>query len=351
MEIGYEPHEEFELEPEYIDLAVIVFEDPSRVDIFDLLKRKGYLIKVKMAGAIATWYTKNFKVYKDPSAAEIEKALKNPLPFTTILDLADNMLKLNDLAAHYATIIADTAYTGFDPRIMAGILYGMHKETKDYEEEQNQPFYVDMVFLIMLFLQRGTSVIDPSKLTTLPEETREKVAGLRVKYAIASKIGKKNKVKAVTLSRIAACFPTVVCKIMFEANITRPVSADTMAAIYPGFPKFLRNSCWFSIFWKGGKHTGIIKALLHYQVAEGAVINQKNAEYRGRTSEEKMEDAIRYAAAAFSSEMLDIPARKKLCRDYLNDINKATMKAWSDKFDEIFPEAAENVAQFFDQTE
>lgn len=296
----------------------------------------------------ADWYKKLFDLstITNPTAKTIEDAVKAPLEYTAIREYAVSQLSLEDLEEYLPLIILDTTYKGFDPRLMVSILRAIHEASGEYAENADT-FYNDMVFLIILFLQRGTSVVDKSKLGTMSQECRKRVAFLKKKYCLIAKIDKADKSTAITLSRIAACFPTVVCHIMHTTEIPRPVSAESMATIYPGFPKFLRNSCWFSIFFDGAPYLGILKALLHYQVMEGTTINSKNAEYKAKPAEDKMEEAIKYGAAAFKSELVLVTDRRAQCTKYFASITTALQRQWSDRFDDIFPTATANLPQYF----
>lgn len=297
-----------------------------------------------------TWYKSAFpEKTNGPAAETIKEAVAHPLTYKQVLEFAEVMLGLEDLKAHYEKIIADTQYVGFDPRVMGSILRNICIAADDYDPTKDK-FYAEMTFLIILFLQRGTSVIDPRKIGTMSRETREKVAFLKKKYGLLSKIGPKaNKIEAVTLSRIAACYPTLVCRVMHDALIQRPISVETMQKHYTGFPAFLRNSCWFSIIYEGAKYGGIVKALLHYQILEGRLINQKNADYKLKDEEEVMEETIKYASAAFRSELIPEAERKNLCTEYFSTIKTVDQKAWEATFNDTFPYAVDNVKLFFGQ--
>lgn len=311
---------------------------------------KSHLTRPIMASIpFKDWYKNLFdlKTVVDPKEKTILDAVKAPLTYAKIREFAATSLSIEDLAEFYQVIILDTAYKGFDPKTMVTILRALHEASGDYNEESDN-FYNDMVFLIILFLQRGTSVVDKTKIGTMSQEAKKRVAFLKKKYGLIAKIEKADKSTAITLSRVAACFPTVVCQIMYAAEIQRPVSAESMAGIYPGFPVFLRNSCWFSIFYEKGPYLGILKALLHYQIMEGTTINTKNAEYRAKPLEEKMEEAIKYGAAAFKSELVLLDDRRALCLRYFRGVTSAAQRTWSARFDDIFPTAIANLDQYFD---
>lgn len=294
------------------------------------------------------WYQQAFTNAVDPPKKVVTDACDKPLRLDEVQEFSSRILSLEDLVEYFPIIMADTAYQGFDPRAMASVLRAIAKAAPGYEED-NDPFYCDMAFLIILFLQRGTSVIDPKKLGTMSKEAKVKVAFLKKKYGIRSKVGDNNKSEVVTLSRIAACFPTVCCRIMASLDVPRPVSTETMTTKYKNFPSYLRNSCFFSIFYAEGSYAGVLKALLHYQFSEGKVINQKNATLRDKSKEDAIEDVIRYASASFRSEMVSAAERKRLCIQYFGSILTADQKAWEATFDETFPSAVANVKTFFEQ--
>lgn len=298
----------------------------------------------------ASWYAGAFdlKSINDPKSAIITDASNKPLEWDEIRAFTSKIIAVNDLENYLPQILADTAYQGFDPRAMASVLRAISKEAKDYEADAD-PFYLDMAFLIILFLQRGTSVIDPKKMGTMSKTAKVKVAYLKKKYAIKSRVGDANKCEAITLSRIAACFPLATCKIMKEGEISRPVSHETMTAIYPGYPKFLRNSCFFTVFYEGGRDAGVLKALLHYQYLEGRVINQKKPDQREKSKEDAIEDVIKYAAASFRSDLVPLRVRKEWNLNYFGAITETKRDEWEQKFNETFPSAVANVKLYFNQ--
>lgn len=300
---------------------------------------------------IKTWYEGAFNLNEvsSMSQVEIDKTLENPLSLEDVRNLSATILSISDLQDHWNTIIADTQYVGFDARQIASILWAISQKNNDGQDGQN-PFYAEMAFLIVLFLQRGTSVIDKTKLGTVKKETRAKIAYLKKKYGILAKMGSEHKNSTITLSRIAACFPLICCKIMVEATeISRPVSAEAIQVKYVGYPAFLRNSCFFSIFYEDGPHEGILKALLYYQYCEGKVINQKNADYKKKSKEEMMEDVIKYASASFRSDLVPLDKRRKLSATYFSKITSTMQRAWAEKYDAEFPAGAVNVKAFFMQ--
>lgn len=336
----------------YID-SILKFAESDKKDfsILDKLIAEGLCKKIIMSVVdFKTWYTGNFEHLSTPvNKKDLVEAIKNPISYERIEEFSSTMLSLVDLKEFFAEILNDNAYVGFDPQTMVTILEKCYGGSSDINEDANC-FYAEMAFLIMLFLQRGTSVVDSKKMGTLQTEAKKRVAFLKNKYHIASKIGNSDKKMVVTLSRIAACFPLVTCAVMFTSKVPRPVSEDTMKSRYVDFPRHLRNSCWFSIIYPKGKNSGIVKALLHYQVLEGIVINQKNKEYKEMTLESKMEEAIKYGSAAFRSPLIKDADRKKAVSKYLR-IPVETQKKWEEIFDREFPGAIANVKNFFDQAD
>lgn len=298
-----------------------------------------------------SWYESTFDDSKvsGPKIAEFSEWLKTPMSYNQLREVSAEIDGLGLTAEHWELLVKDTRYVGFDARIVATILWKISQNLGDGAEGIHNPFYADMVFLIVLFLQRGTSVIDPKKIGTMAQDTKKKVAMLKKKYGIIAKIANAQKDTAITLSRIAACFPLITCRIMADAPVDRPVATESMQRVYPDYPKMLRNSCFFAIFYPGGKMTGIIKALLHHQHAEGMIINQKNADYKKKTSEERMEEVIKYANATFRSEVVSLEERKKACSKYFGSISMTQRKSWSERFDTHFPGQEENIDTFFEQ--
>lgn len=297
------------------------------------------------------WYEQEFEDagQQGPPIGQFDKWLETPLEWDEVRTLSTKIETMAALADYWDIIVRDTRYVGFDARVIATILWRTSAAHGDGEQGVANVFYADMAFLIVLFLQRGTSVIDHKKIGTMAQKTKKKVAVLKKKYGIIAKIANAKKDTAITLSRIAACFPLIACRAMAEGNIDRPVATESMAKEFRNFPKFLRNSCFFSLFYEGGKMTGIVMALLAYQFAEGEVINQKNADYKKKNKDEKMEDVIKYAHATYKSGVVSIPDRKKYATKYFGGITSGLMDEWAATFLRIHGDHAENIDTHFEQ--
>lgn len=297
------------------------------------------------------WYKSAFNATECRLKADgIKELIKSPITLEHLSAMNAMMLTIRDLEESWERMIEDTKYIGFDAVHLGGVLWMCSHLAGDGEDGAANPFYNDMVFLILLFLQRGTSVIDKKKIGTMKKETTKTVAHLKKKYNILSNLKNADKSNAITLSRIAAVFPLITCHIMYYAKVDRPVAHQSMEKLYNSYPAHLRCSSFFSLFYPGGKQTGLVKALLHYQFLEGEVINSNNKDYKEKSKAEKMEDVIKYSNATYRTKVLSEEERKAANAKFFGKISATTMKVWGETFDRVFSEIdLENIEVFFEQ--
>lgn len=126
-------------------------------------------------------------------------------------------------SSEFLSIIGDAtrdfAYKGFDPRKTVALLYYLHKMSPDSGEDL--VFMRDVMECCLLMLMRGPSVVNEKSLKKMSKAGSDKVRALISKYGIvprAADIGPS----AVTLSRVAACYPEYTCHAMvFSDKIDR----------------------------------------------------------------------------------------------------------------------------------
>lgn len=204
---------------------------------------------------------------------------------------------------HAELFMADTKYQGFDPSVTVAVM-------KSRESDQDT-LSVDVACLIMLFLNRGTSIVTAKKMKKMKQAGRDKVMALVQKYDILSQVPKTGALAEydpyiITLSRVAAAFPSITFQTMITHGnvITRPVSTTQMASSgFPDFPASAMCSCIFSLIPSTGSYTALIKACLHYHVLESKIINKKtNA--KDKSNEDFLAETLTYVFAAFNSKLV-----------------------------------------------
>lgn len=255
---------------------------------------------------------------------------------------------LNESPRFLLQMIADTAYVGFNPKTVATFLYSCFKKSKKAGENDSR-FFSEMTILITLFLHRGIVVIGPKKMCTLPREKQKKLAELKKRYFISAELRNSTKHSAITLPRIAACFPQLTVRIMKGADMDRPVATSQVESKYPEFTKEMRTSAWFALIPHNGQYMGTVKALLYYQYLERKVINTKNKKYSELAPEDQIREVLKYARLSYDSDLLTTEQQNTFFAKYATDAMKAagTNAIWSKQFDETFPGLVSQVQDIF----
>lgn len=179
----------------------------------------------------------------------------------------------------------------------------------------------DLLLLIALFLVRGTSIISDQK--NISSEAAEKIKQLIAALEIKPKMGAlkdTKKKQIVTLPRICSAFPGHAMMILKlnGHNVDRPVSIDTLQMnCIPDYPKTWTSNVIFGILpYPNGEETGkfgnMCKTLLAYGYLESEIINQKDADYKKKTTGEKFQQIMQFAKAAFSSSGANKTDREKV---------------------------------------
>lgn len=172
----------------------------------------------------------------------------------------------------------------------------------------------DCVKCIVLFLMRGTSVVDkPTKAMSI--KGTEFIQSMRLKANLVATVLKvEGEDPAVTLPRTAATFPLYSLAILkrFDTKIERPV---TVAELSPHHIADIPKSWMCSLIYASipavsieqvplmGK---ILKTILKHGVLEGDVMNQQNKDlpWHKQTPLKKILETLNYARVAATGNRL-----------------------------------------------
>lgn len=117
----------------------------------------------------------------------------------------------------------------------------------------------------------------------------------------------------ITLSRIIACFPEVVCRILFREEIPMAVSSEQIKKLYPEYPMSARHQACAGIIPQSLSDQEIAMAMDVIMVPfmmTSEVINTRNPEWKSKTPQMKAESSGVFLNNALSSQVLSESERK-----------------------------------------
>lgn len=123
-------------------------------------------------------------------------------------------------------------FTGFDPEVIAN----------EFNRLGDTTALADLAALIVIGTERGNNIHKMQR--SMSEEGKQKLQGLINKYHLVPSVG-NNKAKAMTLSRIALCFPWVSCA--YAAISESPVvPLSVMKQYVDNYPGFMLHPSFAS---------------------------------------------------------------------------------------------------------
>nr|WPV74325.1 MAG: nucleoprotein [Drosophila Tranent phlebovirus] len=251
--------------------------------------------------------------------------------YTSVKSLIDNDNVFNQ-------VLDSVAYQGFDPEVIRALI------------ERTWPVAVErahnVFFMIVLFLARGSSIVEKAKVSTLKSATAERVNKLVEALDLHKNVKEANKKAStsiiMTLPRICNSYPDIAWRVLAKPNLVRPIDIDDMVSDgFFSFPPVFRGGFIFSIMPKLTKDWGalstskeaIIKAILHYQIKEHILLN-KNA----KQTHEILKNCTTFATAAFDSKALNAAERINQWRAIVGIVGEVDFSGWTSAFNKLHPD-------------
>lgn len=233
----------------------------------------------------------------------------------------------------FYVVASHQAYHGLDARRTAQRLY---QTFLDDGGAGRFEFLEEMAYLIVTFINEGPAVMNP-KHEYYEGMSAFKLKSLLKKYSIVPRVDSFTGSTAVTLSRLSACFPTVVLDFMKKyPKMEHTVGTEKMMELgFVGFQPWFRSLAWFSILPSTFEEEflGFVKGLLAYQVEVLKVLEPT------KDAKELMGRVLMVAQETMKSELIPESDKLGLIEHYLgNDLSTEKMNIWSHTFDERFPD-------------
>ncbi|XP_060878446.1 uncharacterized protein LOC132950869 [Metopolophium dirhodum] len=136
-----------------------------------------------------------------------------------------------------------TSIKGFDPETWALVLYQMHKADVSRKD--------DIIIMVAAHIERGNTVSKMNK-NSLPSfaSTIERLIAV---YNLVDKDGSNP--MALTLSRVAECFPKLACSYCMSGAKNLTVSIDEMHSVCKGYPKYMMCQAFTALIPKEEEYT------------------------------------------------------------------------------------------------
>lgn len=190
------------------------------------------------------------------------------------------------------------SFAGFDAAVMRG------KVMKKASPQQ-------IILLIAVDLVRGNNIERISKTMKDPgtaKKFNEAVKTLSVVKAVGGNFN------AVTLSRLIACYPEVVCRILHDNTIPMAVSYEEVQVVHIEYPKIARHQVCASIISSDLSSEDLDRALdviivPYLMVSE--VIYSRNKDWIKQSKKSRAETSSMYLHNSYNSKVLDVKARRE----------------------------------------
>lgn len=223
------------------------------------------------------------------------------------------------------------AYQGFNATAIINFL-----RTKEPSKER---LAAEMFELILIMLMRGTSIATPGKEKMNPACATRFLQQKR-KYVILPKLDRATATdKTITMSRLAAAFPTIAYRLLVKKNPPRPLSNAFMEGKgFPDFPPGLKGNYIFSVIPQGvvtDRIRGAVAGALAYMAFESHVLRAKDLP--PLSDMEALLQCSTYARAAYTSSDVDAATRSALFN--MTTMQAATVARYLTSFAACFPDA------------
>lgn len=250
----------------------------------------------------------------------------------------DSVKSLMDNDKIFNQVLDSVAYQGFDPEVIRAVI------------ERTWPSAVDrahhVFFMIVLFLARGSSIVEKAKMSTLKTATAERVNKLVEALDLHKNVKEANKKSStsiiMTLPRICNSYPDIAWRVLAKSSLVRPIDVDDMIDDgFVGFPPVFRGGFIFSIMPKETKNWGalstskeaIIKAILHYQIKEHILLNKTTKQIH-----EILKNCTTFATAAFDSKALTTAERTNQWKSIGSIVKDVDFSGWTSAFNKLHPD-------------
>lgn len=187
----------------------------------------------------------------------------------------------------------------------------------------------DQIFIcIMIGLVRGNNVERIPK-TIRSTEVKKKFELAITKAKIKPNV--KGDYKAVTLSRVVACFPKRVVRILYAHAIPMAISVETLLEIHAEYPKVARHqvcACVVPDTLSIDEIDMALNVIMVPYMLVSEIINVKNIEWRGKTLSEKFVASEQYLVNSYNSRVVKAEDRIIIVKEIGMVVNGRLSSAW-----------------------
>lgn len=161
-----------------------------------------------------------------------------------------------------------------------------------------------VILLLIVGLVRGnnvTRITSSMRSADTKRKFQDAVRALKVRDRV------QGDYTAVTLSRIIACFPEVVCRILHQAEVPMAVAIETLKKVYAEFPSCARHQACAGVIPATLSDSDVHKALDVIMVPFmmiSELINSKNTNWRSQDNVTKAETSSSYLLNSYNSQVL-----------------------------------------------
>nr|DBA44217.1 TPA_asm: nucleocapsid [Beidivirus atrichopogon] len=281
--------------------------------LFDSLDPADIINEAKVCEAyVHTEYLKNISKAAITSAdvdsiVKVHESTKFRLSYENMIAMSDSLSELNGFFEGIVEQVSCLSYQGFDPSALAAFLFTLNNKAKGSVAD----FQRDMMWCCTIMLTRGPAIMGANKSKRMKDEGLALVRALKQKYHIKPKLGSGDRsTYVVTLSRIAASFPTMVIESLIRCKMERPASVERIVARWGvTVPKFLHTNVWFSILPRTRAYLRLFLGVFTYVMEESEVLQSRDQEYKKKPLDLKVEEALVYVNASLESNYFT-PANK-----------------------------------------
>ncbi|CAD0206245.1 unnamed protein product [Chrysodeixis includens] len=255
------------------------------------------------------------KVLDSSSSLKITKSTMSEINLKSVSDAFEalststaNRTEFNEAINHFLDsckgklndwINSTISFAGFDAAIMRS------RVMKKASPQQ-------IVLLIAVGLVRGNNVDRISKTMTDSGTIKKFNEPVKVLSVVKAVGGNFN---AITLSRLIACFPEVVCRILHDNQIPMAVTYDEIQFVHLEYPKIARHQVCASIISSDLNSEDLDRALdviivPYLMISE--VINSRNKDWTKQSKKARAETSSMYLHNSYNSKLLDAKERREL---------------------------------------
>ncbi|CAI6344842.1 unnamed protein product [Macrosiphum euphorbiae] len=219
-----------------------------------------------------------------------------------------------------------TSIKGFDPKMWAIVLHQMQKADVSRKD--------DIITMVAAYIERGNTVSKMNK-NSLPSFAST-IQRLIAVYNLVDKDGSNP--MALTLSRVAECFPKLACSYCMSGAKNLTVSIDEMHSVCEGYPKFMMCQAFTALIPKEGEYTQTLlkaHALFLYRFS----LKITSYSMKKKSVEKTVQDAWKYMKIVHErsymedSQKIDTLEKVKILGiNGLQDSVKKAAKIFDDKY-------------------